>query len=201
MTIDNRVAQWSGAAMMVGSLLFLLNKLDEMSRVFLSRRMPDVITGENTLLVVIGQLAFIIGYVGFWQLYSVRVERNGKRALRLFCAGGILVALGHGTFMSVLPASAEYLFAFVLVGLLLLVVGLLWFGILNWRRPVLAHWQWLPTVTALMGFAGFMLVGSEGSSAVFLVFRTLFALGLLGLGVTMWLEAQSVHPPVTGQTR
>lgn len=32
---------WGGAALMLGNLLFVLNKLDEMSRVFLARRRAE----------------------------------------------------------------------------------------------------------------------------------------------------------------
>ena len=73
--------------------------------------------------------------------------------------------------------------------------GLIWFGILNLRRPVLSHWRWLPLATGLMGFIGFVLLGGAEITAVFLVFRTLFALGLIGLGVTLWLE-KPVQPEV-----
>jgi hypothetical protein len=31
---------WGGTALMLGNLLFILNKLDEMSQVFLSERSP-----------------------------------------------------------------------------------------------------------------------------------------------------------------
>lgn len=192
----NNISQWGGAAFMLGSLLFLVNKLNEMSHLFLSKWMPDVISGQDTLLILIGQAAFIMGYVGFWRLYGERVGRWGKNALRLFCGGGIVLAVGHVSFLSslddVVPPAllpyAEGSFLLVFVGLLLLASGLIWFGILNLRQPVLSHWQWLPLVTGLMGFIGFFLFSGEQITAVFLLFRTLFALGLLGLGLTMWLE-------------
>lgn len=192
----NNVSQWGGAAFMLGSLFFLVNKLNEMSRLFLSLWMPDVISGENGLLIVIGQVAFIIGYVGFWLLYANRVGRWGKNALRLFCGGGIVLAVGHVSFLSslsdVVPLAllpyAEGSFLLVIVGVLLLTSGLIWFGILNLRHPVLSRWQWLPLATGLMGFIGFILFSGEQITAVFLLFRTLFALGLLGLGLMMWLE-------------
>ena len=188
MISNSKTYQWGGAAFMVGSLLFLVNKLNEMSRLFLSRSMPDMIDGQNTLLIVLGQLAFILGYVAFWQLYAQRAGRWAKNAMRLFCSGGILVALGHTSFVSALPNFAESLFALVLLGMLLLVSGLIWLGILNLRQPVMAYWRWLPLVTGLMGFIGFFLFSGEVITAVFLLFRTLFALGLLGLGLTMWLD-------------
>ena len=120
-----KIPQWGGAAFMLGNLLFLVNKLNEMSRLFLSRSMPDVISGQDILLIIIGQAALVIGYVAYFWLYSQRVGRFGKNALRLFCGGGILLAIGHVSFMSSLanymPPSilpyAEYFFLAVLIGL------------------------------------------------------------------------------------
>lgn len=188
MDSKNNMAQWGGAALMVGSLLFLVNKLNEMNRLFLSRAMEDVISGQDGALIVLGQVAYLLGYVAFWYVYAGRVGKQGKNALRLFCFGGVLVAMGHVGFIASLPPFAEYLFAFVILGMLLLIIGLIWFGILNLRQPVMSHWQWLPLATAVMGFIGFFLFSGEEITAVFLIFRTLFALGLLGLGLTMWLE-------------
>ena len=150
--------------------------------------MADVISGQDTLLILIGQVAFIIGYVGFWRLYSGRVARTGRIALALFCSGGVVLAVGHLSFMSALAPYTEILFVLVLIGMLFLTIGLAWFGILNLRQPVLARWQWLPLATALMGFVGFFLFSGEEITAVFLFFRTLFALGLLGLGLAMWSD-------------
>jgi hypothetical protein len=45
------------------------------------------------------------------------------------------------------------------------------------------HWQ--PASWAL---SAFFLFSGEEITATFLFFRTLFALGLIGLGLTMWLE-------------
>jgi len=47
---------------------------------------------------------------------------------------------------------------------------------------------WLPLATGLMGFIGFFLFRGELITATFLFFRTLFALGLIGLGLTLWQE-------------
>ncbi len=190
------VQQWGGVAFVFGNLLFIVNKLNEMSRLFLGRWMPDVISGQNLAPILLGQVALIIGYVTYYQFYSRRVGRPGKNALRLFSGGGIVLAFGHISFMSALvddiPASillyAENLFPLVIIGLLLLLSGLIWFGILNLRQPVLSRWLWLPLVTGLMGFIGFVLFSGEEITAIFLFFRTLFALGLIGLGVTLWLE-------------
>ena len=107
-----------------------------------------------------------------------------------------MLAIGHVGFMSAIakyvPASllvyTENLFLLVLFGLLLLLVGLIWFGILNLRQPVLRYWQWLPLATGILGFIGFFLFSGEQINATFLFCRTLFAFGLIGLGIILWLE-------------
>jgi len=194
---DRRVQQWGGAAFVLGNLLFIANKLNEMSRLFFGRPMPDVISGQNPGLIVLGQVALIIGYVAYYRFYSRRVGRWGKNALRLFSGGGIVLTFGHASFVSgpvgLLP-WVESLFLLVIVGLLLLLGGLIWFGILNLRRPVLSRCPWLPLVTGLMGFIGFVLLGGAEITAVFLFFRTLFALGLIGLGITLWQEKPVQRP-------
>lgn len=191
-----RTHRWGGAAFALGNLLFIVNKLDEMSRLFLGRWMPDVISGQNPALILFGQLALVLGYLTFYRVYAPRVGRQGRIALRLFSGGGVLLALGHTNFISLSPAVfppavlvvAESLFLLVVIGLLTLLVGLIWFGILNLRQPVLRAWRWLPLVTGLMGLIGFVGFSGEEITATFLVFRTLFAIGLVGLGVTLARE-------------
>ena len=187
---------WAGAAFVLGNVLFIVNKLNEMSRLFLARPMPDVISGQTPLLIFIGQLPLILGYLGLYRYYAPMVGKPAKIALRLLSSGGVLVAIGHISFMEslarYLPAAVrstlELMFILVLLGMLLLMVGLIWFGILNLRKPVLTRWQWLPLATGLMGAGGFFLFSGEDITAVFLFFRTLFALGLIGLGLNLWLE-------------
>ena len=194
----NRTHQWGGAAFVLGNLLFIVNKLNEMSRLFLGRWMPDVISGQNSALIILGQVSLIIGYVVYYQFYSRRAGRSGKNALRLFSGGGIMLTFGHVSFMSVLIgflSYAEYLFLLVIIGLLLSLIGLIWFGILNLRQPILSRWLWLPLATGLIGFIGFVLLRGQEITATFLFFRTLFALGLIGLGVALWLE-KPVPPEV-----
>ena len=187
----SRVHQWGGAAFVLGNLLFMVNKLNEMSRLFLGRWMPDVISGQNLALIFLGQVALIIGSVAYYHFYARRAGQPGRNALRLFSGGGIVLAIGHFSFMSdlvaVLPV-VEYLFLLVLIGSLCSLIGLIWFGIRNLREPVLRRCLWLPLATGLMGFIGFVLFRGTEMTATFLFFRTLYALGLIGLGVILWLE-------------
>jgi hypothetical protein len=186
--IDHR---WGGAIFVLGNLLFMVNKLNEMSRLFLGRTMPDVISNQSPALILLGQVSLTIGYIAFYQFYAPRLGKSGRNALRLFSGGGIVLAFGHFGFMSVLVDALPFLeglFGFVVIGLLLSLTGLIWFGILNVRQPVLSCWRWLPLLTGLLGFVGFVFFRGQEITATFLAFRTLFALGLMGLGVTLWLE-------------
>ena len=208
MFLTRKAQHWGGLAFMVGNLLFVFNKLDEMSRLFLSRPMPDVISGQNIGLILLGQVVLIIGYVAYYQFYTPRVSRSGKNALRLVCGGGILLAIGHVSFISALadyvPTSvlsyAESLFLLVIIGLLIMLIGLIWFGILNVRQPILKQWQWLPLATGLMGFIGFFVLSGEEITATFLFFRTLFALGLIGLGLTLWREMPTLPDSIASKS-
>ena len=190
MSSNLKVARWGGAAFVLGNLLFIVNKINEMSRLFLLRWMPDVISGENPLLILLGQALLVFGYVSIYRFYARLAGRFGRIALGLFSIGGILLAVGHVGFINVdwIPSGADYLFIFVLLGLLLMLVGLISFGVINLRQPVVSRWQWLPLATGVLGFVGFFLFSGEEITAVFLVFRTLFALGLIGLGLVLWME-------------
>jgi hypothetical protein len=157
---------------------------------------PDVISGENPGLILLGQAALLFGYLTYYQFYAPRAGGAGRNALRLFCGGGMVVAITHLGFISALgtyvPAAVrpyvEYLFFVLIIGLATLLVGLIWFGILNLRQPLVSRWRWLPLFTGLLGFIGFFLFSGETITAIFLLFRTLFAYGLIGLGVVLWLE-------------
>ena len=175
-----------GAAFVLGNLLFLLNKVDEMSRHFLDRPMADVISDEDRLLIVFGQVLLITGYVGFLKTYRP-TGKFARITFRLFCWGGMITAVGHTSFMNGMP---DVLFFVVMLGMILMLPGLILFGISNLRVPVIAHWKWLPLFTGLMGFIGFFLFSGEVMTATFLVFRTLFALGLVGMGLGLWLAPE-----------
>lgn len=181
----------AGAAFVLGNLLFLINKIDEMSRHFFNRPMADVISGEDRLLIAFGQVLLITGYIGFLKTYPP-TSRFARITFRLFAWGGIVTAVGHTSFMD---GSPEILFALVLLGMLLMLPGLILFGISNLRVPVIARWKWLPLLTGLMGFTGFILFSGEEITATFLAFRTLFALGLVGMGVGLLLENNQTNLP------
>jgi hypothetical protein len=93
---------------------------------------------------------------------------------------------------------AEGFFLLVFTGLLVLLIGLAWFGILNLRQPILAYWRWLPLATALMGCIGFLLFSGAEIQTTFLIFRNLFALGLMGLGLTLLLEKPAPATALSG---
>jgi hypothetical protein len=185
MITGSNMQRWGGAAFVVGNLLFILNKLNEMSRLFFGREIPDVISGETVLLIVIGQVTLIVGFGAQYWVYSKRAGRFGKIVLGLYCGGGVLLAIGHIGFM---PIAGEWLFVFVVIGLLVMVIGQILFGLANLRKPILGRMQWLPLATGIMGAVGFFVFRGEEITAIFLAFRTLFALGLCGLGLVLFWE-------------
>lgn len=166
MTLNSKTHQWGGVAFILGNVLFIVNKLNEMSRLFLGRWIPDVISGENMLPIFIGQVALIVGYLSFYQYYTPLAKSTGKHALRLFCSGGIVVAISHIVFTPVLPFD---LFLLVILGMTVMLIGLIWFGIVTLRQPILGRYSWLPLATGLMGFVGFYLFSGEEITAVFLL--------------------------------
>jgi hypothetical protein len=179
----------TGAALIVGSLLFIVNKVDDMGRVYLNQSLPDLITGESLLFLAIGQAALALGVVGCYLLYAKRTNLLGKIGLGLLVIGGVLLAIGHLSFTSFVPEDSPT-FLLVIFGVLLLVLGLTLFGLVNLRSKALQSWQLLPLITGLVGFAAFVLFGNDQNPAVFLTLRTLFGVGLALLGVVMWQDAR-----------
>lgn len=67
----SRTHQLGGIAFVLGNLLFLVNKVDEMSRLFLGRWMPDLLSGENAALILLGQVALSLD---MWPIISATLE-------------------------------------------------------------------------------------------------------------------------------
>jgi hypothetical protein len=184
-----QTGRWSGAALILGSVLFIVNKFDDMSQVYLNRLFPDVITGQSIALLALGQIALVLGFLGCYLLYARRANLAGRIGLVVLVSGAVLLALGHISITTYVSADS-LLFLLVIVGVLLIVVGLLVFGAVNLRAKALQHWQSLPLVTGLLGFVAFFVFGSSQSPEVFLLLRTLFGVGLVLLGLVMWQDAR-----------
>src|SRR6476661_4336331 len=93
-----QTGRWSGAALILGSVLFIVNKFDDMSQVYLNRPFPDVITGQSTALIALGQIALVLGFWGCYLLYAKRANLAGKIGLAVLVSGAVLLALGHISF-------------------------------------------------------------------------------------------------------
>ena len=188
----SRIHQWGSAAFVLGNLLFMANKLDEMSRLFLGRWMPDVISGQNPVLILLGQALLIIGYVACYRFYSQRVGRWAKDALplaqwRRYRAGG-WASRGLCLILQVSVSRPGLGRCFCLCSL----------GCSASRRPDLVGISiyaagsgplgLAPLATGLIGLIGVGLFKWPQITATFLFFRTLFSLGLVESGVILWLE-------------
>ncbi len=192
-----RFSQWSGLALMLGSLLFMLNKAEQISRVFFQRRLPDLISGDDLLLVLLGQLLLAIGWLGCLKRFAPASGGLGQGALRLLLGGGIALGVGHVAFVLPVPPLSRQvavaldfpLFLLVIVGTLGVFLGLILFGLDALRSGAMGRWGFLPLVSGLLGF-GFIFLGGETLSAAALLLRTLFGFGLVGLGLVMWADPQ-----------
>jgi len=191
------VGRWSGAALIVGSVLFIVNKFDDMSQVYLNRPFPDLITGKSVLLIAIGQITLVLGLLGCYLLYARRSNLLGKIGLIVLVTGGVLLAAGHISFTPFVPEDSAF-FLLVIAGVLLMALGMTLFGAVNLRVKALQYWQALPLVTGLLGFVAFVLFGGDQNPEVFLLLRTLFGTGLVLLGLVMWQDAR--EPVAKDQT-
>lgn len=183
----------TGLALALGSLAFILNKANELSRVFLNRPMPDMITGRDSILLLLGQVLLVVGLFGFYRLYAARVSGLAKIGLLLLPIGGFLLALGHISFTPIQEEGPFFLF--VILGVLLLMAGLILFGALNLRARVLPYAQPLPLLTGILGVVAFFFAGPGDITDLFLVLRTLFGVGLVWMGVILFLDSHAVPAP------
>jgi uncharacterized membrane protein HdeD (DUF308 family) len=192
--------RWSGAALIAGSMLFIVNKFDDMSQVYLNRPFPDLITGQSIAVIALGQIALVLGFWGCYLLYAKRTNLAGKIGLVVLVSGAVLLAIGHISFTPLVPEDSSF-FLLVILGVLLMVLGLMVFGTVNLRTKALQYWQPLPLVTGLLGFLAFVVFGNNQTPEVFLLLRTLFGVGLVVLGLIMWQDSrQSVaHDRNTSQ--
>jgi hypothetical protein len=180
------VNRWGGSALVAGSLLFILNKFNDMSRVFLNRPIPDLLEGDDIFLITLGQVLLVIGLLGCFFAYARRTNRPGKLGLFLLLSGGIFLALGHAAFTPLV--KDEWVFVLVIIGGFLMIVGLTLFGAVNLRSHALQYWQPLPLLTGLLGIAAFFLFNDSMNPFIFLSLRTLFGIGLVLMGVILWLD-------------
>ena len=89
-----QVNRWSGAAFILGSVLFIVNKFDSMSQVYLNRPFPDLIAGQSIAVIALGQIALVFGCWGCYLLYAERAHLAGRIGLVVFVSGAVLLALG-----------------------------------------------------------------------------------------------------------
>lgn len=175
--------RWGGAAFALGNLLFLLNKLDDMARLFFGIVVEDIVSSESVALVVVGQVLLAIGYVALYRFHAPRASRAGRASLRLFTGGGLALTVGHVTFLRRFVEAVpfgESVFVLVLAGLLTSLVGLIGFGASRLRSR-----DWLPLATGVVGLVAFLGVRGPVVTPTFLALRTVFALGLIALGVVL----------------
>ena len=138
--------------------------------------------------------------MALYSRYGPVSGRLGKIGLGTAVVGVVLLTIGH---LASIMTEVDLLIL-VVFGALALMLGPLLLGIAALRRQILPRYRGaLPLFTGLMGFSWFFLGSSESGELTFsfMFFRTLFALGWMGLGYILWsdrrelLEETSTHSP------
>lgn len=168
--------------MMLGASMFMLTKA------------RDYVDPDDSLLgyfMLVGFSAWLVGVAALYVRYAPFSGRLGKTGLGVSLAGIMLLAVGHQfSFM-----SGVDLFMLVILGGLALALGPLLFGVAAARMDILPrYWRFLPLFTALAGFCWFF-TGEELVWGVFIIPRTLFALGWLLLGYVLFSDKRGEAAP------
>ena len=158
---------------------------------------------ENTFLwstVPLMPILLVIGTAGLFSLAG-----NNRRVQIGVCVtglGALLMALGLVRMSWIHNENGLTFFG---LGLVLLPVGLLWFGLVNRQAQVLPRWNLMPYIIGLFATLAMIismlgLVGISGRQVelIFMLYLLILAVGWLLLGLSMFLNKwQSGIPAAT----
>ena len=171
---------------MLGALIFSLTKV------------RGTVDPNDSLLgyfMVAGFTLWLVGVAALYSRYGLVSGRLGKTGLGTAVVGVLLLAVAHPlAFMTDVDLFGVDPFMLVALGALALIFGPLLFGIAALRREVLPrYWRVLPLFTGLIGFTWFFFTNETGQLTFpFMFFRTLFAIGWMGLGYVLWSDRRKI---------
>lgn len=167
-------ARWGGIALAVGVLIFI------------GSRFRHLVDPTDQLLGALMVVAFVTWFLGLLALrgqYRHRSNLLGRVGLVLSLVAIVLLTVGHlGAF--VFEFTGPW-FMPIVAGTLLLVVGILSFGIAALRDGVLPRWRAVPALAGVVGLLWIVFAFDsrpvEGNPEAFLLMRTAFGLCWLPL--------------------
>jgi hypothetical protein len=182
---------WSGVALMLGGLGFLLTK---------ARHWIDPADRFLAPYMALSLFLLLWGSVAFYRRYAVQAGRVGQVGLGAAVGGLALLSVTHAVFLprhalgsaawvERLAAHEAAVFLGIVLGGLTLVFGLIVFGIGALRCRALPRWRATPLLCGVLGLLFFVSAASKESyPGTFLTLRSLFALSWVALGYVLWRD-------------
>ncbi len=177
-------ARWGGIALLVGVLIFLGSRF---------RHLVDPTDQMLGVLMVVAFGAWFLGLLALRSQYRRRSNLLGRVGLALSLVAVGLLTVGHvGAFLLELDGPW---FMPIVLGTLLLVLGVLSFGIAALRDGVLPRWRAVPAIAGVVGLLWIMFAFDarpvEGNPEAFLLMRTAFGLCWLPLGYILLTDRRA----------
>jgi hypothetical protein len=174
-------ARWGGIALLVGVLIFIGSRF---------RHLVDPTDQLLGVLMVVAFVAWFLGLLALRAQYRHRSSGLGRFGLVLGPVAIVLLTSGHvGGFLFELDGPW---FLPVMAGTLLLVIGVLSFGIAALRGGVLPRWRAVPVIAGVVGLLWILFASDsrpvEGNPEAFLLMRTAFGACWLPLAYLLFTD-------------
>ena len=181
-------ARWGGIALLVGVLIFIGSRF---------RHLVDPTDQMLGALMVVAFVAWFLGLLALRAQYRHRSNRLGRVGLVVGPVAIVFLTVGHvGGFLFELDGPW---FMPIVFGTLLLVIGVLAFGIAALRGDVLPRWRAVPAITGVVGLLWILFASDsrpvEGNPEAFLLMRTAFGLCWLPLAYILATDRRGIGEP------
>jgi hypothetical protein len=154
---------------------------------------------EDTFIWLLTPLPALLLTLGVAGLSTFSSENGGIRIILL--VNGIATVLTAVGFALMAWLNVEDGWMVMILGVLLISLGLLVFGLANWQAKVLPRWNWLPLVVGTLATAiliiGSMLPSSQDSELGFYLWFGTIGAGWVLLGLIILLDGRHPSPALT----
>jgi hypothetical protein len=182
--------RWGGVALLVGVLIFIGSRF---------RHLVDPTDQMLGALMLVAFVAWFLGLLALRGQYRHRSNVLGRLGLVLNLAGIVLLTVGHVA--GFLFELAGPWFMPIGLGTLLLVIGVLSFGIAALRGDVLPRWRAVPAIAGVVGLLWMVFAFNARENAeAFLLMRTAFGLCWLPLAYILLTDRRGTASPRSSVT-